>query len=191
MLHAVVGAIVLDQGGLEDALALVRDHVVDCATLQFPGEVDGKAVLALDTNVANVLSALPTARCALNNLALVPPPPPVGTDAGPEDLLLQEQQLQKVLNFSDVYLLEVSGELLLGSSPRSLLLRAPFMHQDLEPLEALEALEEQPQPTDPPTNRRGWVWCDVCRKWLNSLKQYESEKGHVQGKKHKNKLKKK
>ena len=190
-LHAVVGAIVLDQGGLEDALALVRDHVVDCAALQFPGEVDGKAVLALETNVANVLSALPTARCALNNLALAPPPPPVGTDAGPEDLLLQEQQLQKVLNFSDVYLLEVSGEPLMDSSPRSLRLRAPFMHQDLEPLEALEALEEQPQPTDPPTNRRGWVWCDVCRKWLNSLKQYEGEKGHVQGKKHKNNLKKK
>ena len=125
VLHAVMGAIVLDQGGLEDALALVRDHVVDCANLQFAGAVDGKAVLALETNVANVLSALPTPCCALSNLALASPPPPAGTDAGPEDLLLQEQQLQKVLNFSDVYPLEVSGELLLGSSPRSLLLRAP------------------------------------------------------------------
>ena len=110
---------------------------------------------------------------------------PVGTDAGPEDLLLQEQQLQKVLNFSDVYLLEVSGELLMDSSPRSLRLRAPFTHQDLEPLEALEALEEQPQPTDPPANSGGAVRCNICDMWCNCLKQYEGEKGHVQGKKHK------
>ena len=148
-LHAVVGAIVLDQGGLEDALALVQDHVVDCAALQFPGEVDGKAVRALETNVANANTSSPSQ----------------GALTEPGNLLLQEQ------------------------SPRSLALRAPFMHQDLEPLEALEALEEQPQPTDPPTNSVGAVYCPVCQQWCNSLVQYEGPGGHAHGKKHRKNLK--
>ena len=51
-------------------------------------------------------------------------------------------------------------------------------------------MEEQPQPTDPPTNSGGWVRCVICNIWCNCLKQYEGEKGHVQGKKHTKNLKK-
>ena len=34
-LHAVIGAVVFDEGGLDDALAIVRDHVEYCVDLRF------------------------------------------------------------------------------------------------------------------------------------------------------------
>ena len=98
------------------------------------------------------------------------------------------QQTSCAIGLTDVHACEVDGLLVGGRSPRTALLRAPFVAECADVQSDTESREEACAINAAPADDKGQavycrVYCEDCKQWFNGPSQYEDHKIGKQRKK--------
>ena len=198
---ACLGAIVMDGAqcvdSYFDAKKVLEKHVADCKSMPINEDAVTRPQECGEQSSADLVAMLQDSRNTLCTRALAPPPPPGDQQRGSpkptpvpttQPQVLESEQVRKGRNFIDVHVCYVNKNRISARSPRSAVLRAPFVNEELSEDEKNESVSDECENSGiiGPKSCKA-EYCEDCVKWLNGPTQIAE---HKIGTKHKTNVRK-